>query len=63
VAEVAESEEPPRDGSDAPEKLELTVQVLPATRRELERQAAAEGIPVGELLDWKFQPRIRGSNQ
>jgi hypothetical protein len=63
AAEVAESEEPPRDGSDAPEKLELTVQVLPATRRELERQAAAEGIPVGELLDWKFQPRIRGSNQ
>jgi hypothetical protein len=55
--EVAESEEPPRYGTAVPEKLELTVQVLPATKRELERQAAAEGLSVGELLDWKFQPR------
>ncbi len=41
----------------APAKIELTAQVLPATKRELERQAKAEGLTVAELLDWKFQPR------
>lgn len=43
-----------------PEKVGLTVEILPATKRELERQARAEGITVGELLDWKFRPRIEG---
>ena len=49
-------EEPPT-APDSPEISELAVQVRPATKRELERQAAAEEISVGELLDWKFQPR------
>ena len=63
--EASESESAP--GADvpaaaapaSPESLELTVRVLPATMRELERQAAGEGLPVGEFLDWKFQPRPR----
>lgn len=42
------------------EKVGLTVEILPATKRELERQARAEGITVSELLDWKFRPRIEG---
>ncbi|RYD61010.1 MAG: hypothetical protein EOP84_36250 [Verrucomicrobiaceae bacterium] len=41
-----------------PDRLTLTVEILPATRLELERQARAEGITVGELLDWKFRPRV-----
>jgi hypothetical protein len=58
TAEVGESEEPAHVyGTRAPEKSDLTVQVFPATKRELERQAAAEGLSVGELIDWKFQPR------
>jgi hypothetical protein len=39
------------------EKVDLTSKVLPATKLELERQARAEGLTVGELLDWKFRPR------
>jgi hypothetical protein len=48
-----------RQPEEAPaaEHIEFTVPVLPATKRELERQAAAEGMSVAELLDWKFQPR------
>jgi hypothetical protein len=41
-------------------QFKLTVCVQPATRRELERQAAAEGMTVAELLDWKFRSRTGG---
>lgn len=57
----SEAAEPPAAPvANAPvaiESIDLTVRVLLATKQELERQAAAEGITVGELLDWKFQPR------
>jgi hypothetical protein len=39
------------------EKVDVTAEVLRATRLEMERQARAEGLTVGELLDWKFRPR------
>lgn len=53
-------EAPEAAAEPATESLEnLTVRVLRSTKRELERQAAAEGLPVGEFLDWKFQPRPR----
>jgi hypothetical protein len=39
------------------DRTELHANVVPATLRELERQAGAEGLTVGEYLDWKFQPR------
>ncbi len=56
--EAAESTAAPAaDAPASPENVELTVRMLSATKRELERQAAAEGLSVGEFLDWKFQPR------
>jgi hypothetical protein len=42
------------------EKVRLAVDVLPATKIELDRQAKAEGITVDELLNWKFRPRVEG---
>lgn len=39
-----------------PAKVVLTAEILPATKGELERQARAAGLSVGEFLDWKFQP-------
>lgn len=58
--EPAEATEPEpgsvEDAAAPPEKVMLTLDVLPSTKRELERQAIAGGISVGEFLDWKFQP-------
>ena len=55
--EPEEVEEAPVAVVSTPEKVALTVEILPTTKRELERQARAEGITVAELLDWKFRPR------
>jgi hypothetical protein len=43
------------------ERVALTLEVLPATLTELERQAAVRGLPLGELLDEKcaFELRYR----
>ena len=52
------SEEPaPAVTLTAMEKVDVTAEVLRATKLELERQARAEGLNVGEFLDWKFRPR------
>ncbi|HEV7405549.1 MAG TPA: hypothetical protein VGO11_21570 [Chthoniobacteraceae bacterium] len=57
--EASESEAEQEVGAPASaERVELTAPVLTATKRELERQAEAEGISVAELLDWKFRPRL-----
>ena len=36
------------------ETVSLSIEVLATTRRELERQAAAAGLPIGAWLDLKF---------
>lgn len=58
LPELANVDPPRKSAPASSESVEYTVKVSPVTQRELERQAAAEGISVGELLDWKFQPRI-----
>ena len=60
AAEPKQEEAPAVVVPTPPEKLRLTVEILPATKLELERQARVEGITVGELLDWKFRPRLEG---
>ncbi|MHA3770492.1 hypothetical protein ACXR0O_03025 [Verrucomicrobiota bacterium sgz303538] len=58
AAEPKQEEMPTQVVPTPPDKVGLTFDVLLATKSELERQAKAEGITVGELLDWKFRPRI-----
>jgi len=54
--DAAKPEEVPReDAAPPPPKVELTVQVLPATKQELDRQASAAGLTLCEFLDWKFR--------
>jgi len=53
---TAPQETAPATGTPPPAKIALSVDVLPATQRELERQANAAGLSVGEFLDWKFEP-------
>ena len=62
IAPEPKQEESPAAGilASPPEKVGLTIEILPTTKRELERQAKVEGITVAELLDWKFRPRIEG---
>jgi len=48
-------EAPRKHAAPQPTKVELTVQVLPATMAALNRHASAAGRTVGEFLDWKFR--------
>ena len=62
---VRKAAEPEQDAEAAavpasPEKVGFSVEISPVTKAELERQAKVEGITVGELLDWRFRPRIDG---
>ena len=58
AAEPEQQQMPATVVSTAPKKIGLTLEILPATKLELERQARAEGITLSELLDWRFRPRI-----
>lgn len=56
VPEAAPEENPGTPEAPVAEpKATLTLQIQPATMQELERQAKAAGITIGEFLDWKFQ--------
>ena len=53
---AAKPEEIPREDAALPRaEVEFTVQVLSATKQELDRQASAAGFTIGEFLDWKFR--------
>lgn len=54
LAAAKREEISPEHAPPPPMKVELTAQVLPATKQELERQASASGLTVGEFLDGTF---------
>jgi len=57
VREISVTEKAPAtEAPAAPARVNLAAEVSPATKRELERQAQAAGLSVGEFLDWKFRP-------
>jgi hypothetical protein len=59
---IVETSEPQEartaDAPAAPARLHFATELLPATKRELERQATAAGLSTGEFLDWKFRPPV-----
>jgi hypothetical protein len=51
--------DPSKSSANPSPRTQITVEILEATKQELERQAKLEGISVGHYLNWKFQPRPR----